>query len=153
MVKVGKYASPMDPSWVYIDSRATFSVDLSNPSGRQNSGRSAQSDVSLSFGQVRWDFWWGVLVGWLVGSQKDMKICQDFQKKVGLPWYFCCAHEVQLANHSLPTCLIATLAHRIHVQYIHLHLVDFYGFHVGKYANPMDPSWVVCVRLFHFTFL
>ena len=23
--------------------------------------------------------------------------------------------------------------------YIHLHLVDFYGFHVGKYTSPMDP--------------
>ena len=27
------------------------------------------------------------------------------------------------------------------VQYISLHLVDFYGFHVGKYTRPMDPSW------------
>ena len=80
MVKVGKYASPMDPSWVYIDSRATFSVDLSNPSGRQNSGRSAQSDVSLSFGQVRSDFWWGVLVGWLVGWLVP-KNAKTFRKK------------------------------------------------------------------------
>ena len=23
--------------------------------------------------------------------------------------------------------------------YIYLHLVDFYGFHVGKYTRPMDP--------------
>ena len=21
-------------------------------------------------------------------------------------------------------------------------LVNFYGFHVGKYTSPMDPSWV-----------
>ena len=28
---------------------------------------------------------------------------------------------------------------RIHVWYIYLHLVDFYGFHVGKYTSPMDP--------------
>ena len=35
------------------------------------------------------------------------------------------------------------LAHRIHVWYIYLHLVDFYGFHVGKYTSPMDPmGWV-----------
>ena len=30
------------------------------------------------------------------------------------------------------------LTHRIHVWYICLHLVDFYGFHVGKYTSPMD---------------
>ena len=30
----------------------------------------------------------------------------------------------------------------IHVWYICLHLVDFDGFHVGKYTvRPMDPSW------------
>ncbi len=23
--------------------------------------------------------------------------------------------------------------------FIYLHLVDFYGFHVGKYTSPMDP--------------
>ena len=28
--------------------------------------------------------------------------------------------------------------HRIHVWYICLHLVVFYGFHVGKYTSPMD---------------
>ena len=22
-------------------------------------------------------------------------------------------------------------------------MVDFYGFHVGKYTSPMDPSWVL----------
>ena len=27
----------------------------------------------------------------------------------------------------------------------HLDLVDFYGFHVGKYASPMDPSWEIFV--------
>ena len=32
-----------------------------------------------------------------------------------------------------------SFAHRIHVWYIYLHLVDFYGFHVGKYTRPMDP--------------
>ena len=31
------------------------------------------------------------------------------------------------------------ISHRIHVWYISLHLVDFYGFHVGKYTSPMDP--------------
>ena len=33
------------------------------------------------------------------------------------------------------------LSHRIHVWniYIYLHLVDVYGFHVGKYTSPMDP--------------
>ena len=30
-------------------------------------------------------------------------------------------------------------SHRIHVWYIYLHMVDFYGFHVGKYTSPMDP--------------
>ena len=29
--------------------------------------------------------------------------------------------------------------HHIHVWYVYLHLVDFYGFHVGKYTSPMDP--------------
>ena len=35
-----------------------------------------------------------------------------------------------------------TQAHTIHVGHIYLHLkhlVDFYGFHVIKYASPMDP--------------
>ena len=31
------------------------------------------------------------------------------------------------------------IPHRIHVWYIYLHLAKFYGFHVGKYASPMDP--------------
>ena len=29
--------------------------------------------------------------------------------------------------------------HTIHVWYIYRQLVDFYGFHVGKYTSPMDP--------------
>ena len=29
-------------------------------------------------------------------------------------------------------------SHTIHVRDIYLHLVDFYGFHVGKYTSPMD---------------
>ena len=36
----------------------------------------------------------------------------------------------------------------IHVWYIYLHLVDFYGFHVGKYTgkytSPMDAMGFVC---------
>ena len=28
--------------------------------------------------------------------------------------------------------------HTIHVWYIYLHLVELYGFHVGKYTSPMD---------------
>ena len=37
---------------------------------------------------------------------------------------------------------LATL-HTIQVWYIYLHLVDFYGFHVGKYTvRPMDGSFV-----------
>ena len=35
-----------------------------------------------------------------------------------------------------------SISHRIHVWYICLRLVDFYGFHVGKYTSTMDPSWV-----------
>ena len=36
------------------------------------------------------------------------------------------------------------LSHTIHVWYIYLHLVDVYGFHVGKYTvRPMDASWVL----------
>ena len=31
--------------------------------------------------------------------------------------------------------------HRIHVWYISLHFFDFYGFHVGKCASPMDPIY------------
>ena len=31
-------------------------------------------------------------------------------------------------------------SHTIHVWYIYLHLVDFYGIHVGKYTIPMDPT-------------
>ena len=31
------------------------------------------------------------------------------------------------------------ITHRIHVWYICLHLVDFYGKLVGKYISPMDP--------------
>ena len=38
-------------------------------------------------------------------------------------------------------------SHRIHAWYIYLHLVDFDGFHVGKYTRPMDPMgcdvWVM----------
>ena len=30
-----------------------------------------------------------------------------------------------------------------HVWCIYLRLVDIYGFHVGKYTNPMDASWVM----------
>ena len=30
--------------------------------------------------------------------------------------------------------LFKRYTHRIHVWYIYLHLVDFYGFHVGKYT-------------------
>ena len=32
-------------------------------------------------------------------------------------------------------------SHTIHVWYIYLHLVDFYGKLVGKYTSHMDPSW------------
>ena len=35
----------------------------------------------------------------------------------------------------------STHTHRIHVWYIYLHLVDFYGKLAGKYTSPMDPSW------------
>ena len=38
---------------------------------------------------------------------------------------------------NLNSCL-GIIAHTIHVWYIYLHLVDFYGFHVGKYTSPMD---------------
>ena len=34
------------------------------------------------------------------------------------------------------------IPHKIHGTGIYLHLVDFYGFHVGKYSIPMDPSWL-----------
>ena len=27
--------------------------------------------------------------------------------------------------------------------YIHLHLVDFYGFYVGEYTSPMDPMGMI----------
>ena len=27
----------------------------------------------------------------------------------------------------------------VHVWYIYLHLVDFYGINVGKYTSPMEP--------------
>ena len=33
-------------------------------------------------------------------------------------------------------------SHRIHVWYIYLHLIDFYGKVVGKYTNPMDPMGI-----------
>ena len=26
---------------------------------------------------------------------------------------------------------------------LYLDLIDFYGFHVGKYASPMDASWAL----------
>ncbi len=32
--------------------------------------------------------------------------------------------------------------HTIHVWCIYLHLVDFYGFHVGKYTNPTDAMGI-----------
>ena len=31
----------------------------------------------------------------------------------------------------------------MHVWYIYLHLLDFYGVHVGKYTSPMDPMGIV----------
>ena len=30
------------------------------------------------------------------------------------------------------------MTHKIHGWYIYPHLVDFHGFHVGKYTSPMD---------------
>ena len=30
------------------------------------------------------------------------------------------------------------ISHTIHVWYFYLHLVDFYGVHVGNYTSPMD---------------
>ena len=32
------------------------------------------------------------------------------------------------------------ISHTIHVWCIYLHLVDFYGFYVGKYTSPMDAT-------------
>ena len=39
---------------------------------------------------------------------------------------------------------------RIHVWYIYLYLVDFYGFHVGKYTSPMDPLGYTVLFLHEF---
>ena len=39
---------------------------------------------------------------------------------------------------------------RIHVWYIYLHLLDFYGFHVGKYTSPMDPLGYTVLFLHEF---
>ena len=42
-------------------------------------------------------------------------------------------------------CFVHHPTHSIHVWYIYLHLVDFYGINVGKYTSPMDPmSFVFC---------
>ena len=41
-------------------------------------------------------------------------------------------------------CLCQVISHTIHAWYIHLHLVDFYGFHVGKFTMcPMDPMGIL----------
>ena len=32
-----------------------------------------------------------------------------------------------------------SITQMLHVWYIYLYLVDFYGFHVAKYSSPMDP--------------
>ena len=42
-----------------------------------------------------------------------------------------------------------TQAHTIHVGHIYLHLVDFCGFHVIKYASPMDPMGNTYQSLIH----
>ena len=34
--------------------------------------------------------------------------------------------------------LLIIVSHTIHVWYIYLHWVDFYGFHVAKYTSPME---------------
>ena len=34
---------------------------------------------------------------------------------------------------------------------IYPHVVDLYGFHVGKYPSPMDPSWVFASPQFSLT--
>ena len=41
-------------------------------------------------------------------------------------------------NSPKPILRRCSLPHTIHVWYIYLHVVDLYGFHVGKYPSPMD---------------
>jgi len=57
-------------------------------------------------------------------------------------------------NHQLLVGIVFRQCHTIHGTGIFtLHVVDFYGFHVGKYASPMDPQMgmqVVC-SLFQFS--
>ena len=35
--------------------------------------------------------------------------------------------------------VLGFITQTIHVWYMYLHLVDFYGKCIGKYTNPMDP--------------
>ena len=54
---------------------------------------------------------------------------------------------------------LGSLTHNIHIWYIYLHLVDFYGINVGNYtihgcvmgdfANELGfVSWVICLKYF-----
>ena len=44
-----------------------------------------------------------------------------------------------VTNQLLTGMILQVGTHRIHVWYIYVYMVDFYGFHVGKYTSPMDP--------------
>ncbi len=64
---------------------------------------------------------------------------QAFHQKL---WLHCWHCHLQVENK--PEIRDATTllrSHRIHVWHIYLHLVDFYGINVGKYASPMDSGW------------
>ena len=45
-------------------------------------------------------------------------------------------------GHSLRFASVVSLSHRIQMWYIYPHLVDFYGFHVGKYIYQSHGSVV-----------
>ena len=62
---------------------------------------------------------------------------------VYLPTWIADFHGKLIKNIPIPWILLdyttQLYSHTIHVWYMYLHLVDFYGFHVGKYTHPMGP--------------
>ena len=48
-------------------------------------------------------------------------------------------NPIKMDDLGIPLFLETPISHRIHVWYIYLHLVDFYGKYIGKYTSPMDP--------------
>ena len=58
-----------------------------------------------------------------------------------------CCHQNGLGYENMVE-MHGCIAHTMGLVYSPIHLVDFYGFHVGKYTDrPMDPQWVVSEKM------